>query len=344
MSDRGGVPGAVICGVGAALPARVVTNDELTSYLDTDDAWIRTRTGIAARHWVSPGTATSDLAVAAGARALESAGTTSVDAVVLATATPDHTVPATAPDVASRLGLTGIAAYDVAAVCTGFVYGLATAAGLVATGFERVLVIGADAYSTIVDPKDRTTAVIFADGAGAVVLRRGAADEPGAIGAVDLGSDGTLVDLGMVPDGGSRHRHPEPADRPADRYFRMRGTDMYRHAVTRMTRSAQTALHRAGWQVADVDRFVPHQANARIAAAVGQRLGLVPGQALANIEQVGNTAAASIPLLLTQAAADGRLRAGHRVLLAAFGSGATWGAATLTWPALRTAAEPRLVP
>ncbi|SCF38338.1 beta-ketoacyl-ACP synthase III [Micromonospora mirobrigensis] len=324
---------AVICGVGAALPPRVVTNDELSAYLDTSDEWIRQRTGIRTRRRVDPGTATADLATEAGARALASAGVTDVDAVVLATATPDRLVPATAPEVATRLGLTGVAAYDVAAVCSGFVYGLASAAGLVATGdFRRVLLIGAEAYSTIIDPKDRTTAAIFGDGAGAVVLRAGGPGEPGAIGPVDLGSDGSLVELGMIPAGGSRQRSAGGTAAPEDHYFRMQGGDMYRHAVTRMTASASTALDRAGWRLSDVDRFVPHQANARIAAAVAERLGLTGDQLVSNIEHVGNTAAASIPLLLAQAAADGRLRPGHRVLLAAFGSGATWGATTLVWP------------
>lgn len=328
---------AVICGVGSALPSRVVTNEELSAYLDTSDQWIRSRTGIGARHWVEPGTATADLAVEAGSRALESAGYDAVDAVVLATATPDRLVPATAPEVATRLGLTGVAAYDVAAVCSGFVYGLATAAGLIATGeFRRVLLVGAETYSTIIDPKDRGTAAIFGDGAGAVVLRAGTADEPGAVGPCDLGSDGSLSELGMVPAGGSRQRSSGITAAPEDHYFQMRGGDMYRHAVQRMSTSAQTALTRAGWSVADVDRFVPHQANARIAAAVAERLGLAAGQRISNIERVGNTAAASIPLLLAQACADGRLRAGHRVLLAAFGSGATWGATTLVWPEVAT--------
>jgi 3-oxoacyl-[acyl-carrier-protein] synthase-3 len=324
---------AVLCGVGAALPPRVVTNDELAAYLDTSDEWIRSRTGIATRRWVDPGTSTADLATDAGARALESAGLRHVDAVIVATATPDRLVPATAPEVASRLGLTGVAAFDVAAVCSGFVYGLATAASLVASGqFRRLLLIGAEAYSTIVDPKDRTTAAIFGDGAGAVVLRSGTSDEPGAIGPCDLGSDGDLADLGMVAAGGSRQRSSGVTPAPEDHYFRMRGTDMYRHAVERMTASALVALSRAGWLVDEVDAFAPHQANARIAAAVAERLGLSARQQVANIDQVGNTAAASIPLLLAQAGADARLRAGHRVLLAAFGSGATWGATTLVWP------------
>ncbi|SCF49711.1 3-oxoacyl-[acyl-carrier-protein] synthase III [Micromonospora matsumotoense] len=332
---------AVVSGIGAALPRRVVTNAELAAYLDTTDAWIRSRTGIASRRWVTAGTATADLAAAAGRRALACAGTDAVDAVVLATATPDHPVPATAPEVATRLGLSGVAAFDIAAVCSGFVYGLATAAGMLAGGdFRRVLLIGADTYSTIVDPKDRTTAVIFGDGAGAVVLRAGDAAESGALGPCDLGSDGRLADLGMIPAGGSRQRSANVTAVAEDHYFQMRGNDMYRNAVQRMSESAGRALERAGWTVADVDRFVPHQANARIATAVAERLGLTAGQPLSNIEHVGNTAAASIPLLLAQAHADGRLRPGDRALVAAFGSGATWGATTLVWPDLPADGEP----
>lgn len=324
---------AVIAGVGAWLPPRVVTNDELAAYLDTTDAWIRSRTGIGSRHWVDPGTATADLATEAGARALRSAGFSRVDAVVVATATPDRQVPATAPEVAARLGLTGVAAYDVAAVCSGFVYGLATAAGLIATGTAaRVLLIGAEAYSTIIDPKDRSTAVIFADGAGALVLRAGQAIESGAIGPCDLGSDGEHGDLAMVPAGGSRQRSTGVAARAEDYYFQMRGNDVYRHAVERTAASARAAVARAGWRLSDVDRLVAHQANIRIIGAIAERLGIPAERQVSNIEHVGNTAAASIPLLLAHAAADGRLLPGHRVLLAAFGSGLTWGATTVVWP------------
>jgi 3-oxoacyl-[acyl-carrier-protein] synthase-3 len=222
-------------------------------------------------------------------------------------------------------------------VCTGFVYGLATAAGLIAAGVARqVLLIGAEAYSTIIDPKDRSTAVIFGDGAGAVVLRAGQPTEPGAVGPCDLGSDGGLSDLAMIPAGGSRQRSAGSVPQPEDHYFQMRGNDVYRHAVERMSASARVAVRRAGWRLPDVDYFVPHQANGRIGAAVAERLGIPPDRQLSNIARVGNTAAASIPLLLAQATADGRLVAGHRLLLAAFGSGLTWGATTIVWPALTT--------
>lgn len=336
----GTAPHAVLAGLGSWRAPRVVTNAELAAVLDTSDDWIRSRTGISERRWVDPGTSTGDLAVEAGTLALKASGEGLVDAVVLATTTPDHHCPATAPEVAARLGLTGVAAFDVAAVCAGFLYGLATSAGLIAAGLAgRVLLIGAETYSTILDPADRTTRAIFGDGAGAVVLRAGRADEPGALGPQVLGSDGGQQQLIRIPAGGSRQRSRTTEVSPADHWFRMEGGKVYQHAVERMTAAAHEALARTGWSVRDVDRFVPHQANARISAAVAERLGIDPPRALTNITEVGNTAAASVPLLLTEAAADGRLRPGHRVLLAAFGGGLAWGAATIGWPAVTALAK-----
>ncbi|MGW4564898.1 beta-ketoacyl-ACP synthase III [Streptomyces sp. NPDC004561] len=328
---------AVVSGIGSYVPPNVVTNDDLSRRLDTSDSWIRTRTGIAERFFISPGTSTGDLAVEAGLRALKSAGDEQVGAVVLATTTPDQPCPATAPQVAARLGLGQVPAFDVAAVCSGFLYGLASAAGLIAAGVaDSVLLVAADAFTTIVNPQDRTTAVIFADGAGAVVLRAGSAAEPGAIGPLVLGSDGELSHLIEVPAGGSRQRSSNrPAD-PEEHYFRMLGRETYRHAVERMTSASTEAAERAGWRLADVDRFVAHQANARILDAVSDRLGVPGERRLSNIARVGNTGAASIPLLLAEATAEGRLTAGHRVLLTAFGGGLSWGAATVVWPELQT--------
>ncbi|MER5554044.1 beta-ketoacyl-ACP synthase III [Streptomyces sp. NPDC002793] len=328
---------AVVAGIGAFTPPDLVTNDDLAQRLDTSDAWIRSRTGIAERYVVAPGTATSDLAVQAGLRALKSAGTERVGAVVLATTTPDQPCPATAPQVTARLGLGQVPAFDVAAVCSGFLYGLATASGLIAAGVaDSVLLIAADAFTTIVNPEDRTTAVIFADGAGAVVLRAGSVGEPGAVGPLVLGSDGELSHLIEVPAGGSRQRSSGPVTDPEDQYFRMLGRDTYRHAVERMTEASQQAARLAGWGIEDVDRFAAHQANARILDSVSERLGVPGERQLTNIARVGNTGAASIPLLLSQAASDGRLAAGHRVLLTAFGGGLSWGATTLVWPEVQS--------
>lgn len=324
---------AVICGAGAYLPPRVVSNRDLEARLDTSDEWIRQRVGIVTRHMADPGTATSDLAVEAGERALASAGSPGADAVVLATTTPDHPCPATAPQVATRLGLGGVAAFDVAAVCTGFLYGLATASGLIASGnAERVLLVAADVFTSIIDPADRNTAVVFGDGAGAVVLRAGTPDEPGAIGPIVLGSDGSLNHVIEVPAGGSRQRSTGTPAEPGDEFFHMSGRETYRHAVTRMTAASRQAVERAGGSMEEIDRFAAHQANARILAAVAERLGIPPERQLSNIDRVGNTGVASIPLLLADSASRGRLALGHRVLLTAFGGGLAWGATTLVWP------------
>ncbi|WP_018252063.1 beta-ketoacyl-ACP synthase III [Salinispora mooreana] len=334
MNGRASPPAAVLTGLGGWLPPRVVTNDDLVRRLDTSDEWIRSRTGISRRHVIDPGMSTAALAVEAGALALKSSGGGDVDSVIVATTTPERLCPATAPLVAARLGLTGVAAHDVSAVCTGFLYALASAVGQIAAGLaRRVLVIGAEAYSTIINPLDRQTAVIFADGAGAVVVEAGSPDEPGAIGPMVLGSDGELSDLITIPAGGSQQRSSGQPARPEDHYFQMRGRDVYRHAVERTTAAAQAALERAGWQAGDVDRFLPHQANARICSAIGDELGIPAERRAGNIDRVGNTAAASIPLLMADTVASGLLGPGDRVLLAAFGGGLTWAATTLTWPA-----------
>lgn len=329
---------AVLAGLGSYVPPHRVTNEDLTRRLDTTDDWIRSRTGIASRHVVAPGTATSDLAVEAGQRALKASGGEPPDAVVLATTTPDRPCPATAPEVADRLGLGGAPAFDIAAVCSGFLYGLASASGLIAAGIaDRVLLVAADAFTTIVDPADRATAVIFADGAGAAVLRPGEHGEPGALGPQVLGSDGERSGLIEVPAGGSRQRSSGMPAPPEDHYFRMRGRDTFRHAVGHMTQASARAAELAGWKLSDIDRFAAHQANARILATVGERMGFSEEQCLTNIEHVGNTGAASVPLLLAQSVEEGRLVAGHRLLMTAFGGGLAWGATTLVWPEIATA-------
>lgn len=326
---------AVVAGLGSCVPPKVVTNDDLASRLDTTDEWIRTRIGVITRHVVEPGTATSDLAVQAARRALRSAGTPAVGAVVLATTTPDRPCPATAPEVAARLGLGDVPAFDIAAVCTGFVYGLAVGTGLIASGLvDSLVVIGADTYSTIVDPQDRLTSVIFGDGAGAVVLRAGSPDEPGALGQFDLGSHGQLADLITVPAGGSRQRSTRGPAATGDEYFRMAGREVFANAVARMSASSLAALRHAGWKASDVDRIAAHQANTRILTAVSDELGVSRDRVLCNIHRVGNTSAASIPLVLDDGIRGGALLPGHRVLMTAFGGGLTWGSVTLTWPDL----------
>ncbi|MDT0465763.1 beta-ketoacyl-ACP synthase III [Streptomyces gibsoniae] len=335
---------AVLMGIGGFLPPTAVTNDDLSRTLDTTDDWIRTRTGIRERRVVSGGLSTGSLAVEAGARAMRSAGVTGVDAVVVATTSPERLCPAVAPEVASRLGLGTVAAFDLTSACSGFLYGLATVTGLISSGTaDTVLFIGSEAFTTLVNQEDRATAPIFGDGAGAVVLRRGDPGEPGALGSFDLGSDGALADLLAIPAGGSRQRSVDGGlghgtVPKGDWYLRMEGRPLYIQAVERMTQSAQTVLKRADWPVADVDWFVGHQANIRIVGAVAEELGLPAERVAVNIDRVGNTLAASVPLLLNDYAARGDLRANQRVLLSAFGAGLSWGSATLLWPDIQ--AEP----
>ncbi|MFD3950933.1 beta-ketoacyl-ACP synthase III [Streptomyces sp. NK08203] len=332
---------AVLCGVGGQLPRLKVGNDELADQLDTDDAWIRTRTGIRARHFAAPDEATSDLAVAAGRRALANSGSATVGTVIVATTTPDRTCPATAPLVAARLGLTGVAAFDVGAVCSGFVYALAAGAGLITSRVtDRVLVVGADLYTRIVDPGDRQNAVVFGDGAGAVVLRAGHDTEPGALGFFDLGSDGVHEDMITVPAGGSRLPVDPARTSHAEKHFTMRGKEVYRHAVRRMAGSARAVLEQAGLSIGEIDLFVPHQANLRILRTVATDLGLPFERCATHVQEMGNTGAASIPLALARSHVDGASGVGDRILLTGFGGGLTWGSCLLTWPSLPPAVEP----
>jgi 3-oxoacyl-[acyl-carrier-protein] synthase III len=317
-----------IVGLGAYLPSRIVTNDDLAAELDTTDAWIRTRTGIRQRHVAAPEQATSDLAATAGKAALADAGlgVEDVASIVVATTTPDHTVPGTAPLVAAALG-TEAGAFDVNAACSGFVYGLKVGAALAVSDDAPVLVIGSETLTRIVDPTDRSVAVLFGDGAGAVVLAPGG----GSIGPFVLGVDGSDPSMLWTRSGGTR----QPATRASldarSQYLTMRGGDVYRHAVVRMAGAATDVLDQAGLQPDDVDVFVGHQANARILEAVRQRVGVATDRALVTVDEHGNTSAASIPLALASARERGTLRPGATVLLAAFGAGLSWGACLLTW-------------
>lgn len=335
---RGGA--AVLCGVGYWLPPLVVTNADLCARLDTSDEWITSRTGISTRRRVTEDITTADLATEAAQRAITSAGGGRIDALVLGTTTPDRRCPATAPEVAARLGLGYIPAFDIAAVCTGFLYALATGVGFIAAGLaERVVVVVAESFSTLLDPNDRSTAPIFGDGAGAVVLRQGSPDERGAIGDIILGSDGAHSELIRVGAAGPRGRLENRPDFGTPQYFHMAGRDVFRHAVGRMSAAATAAADSAGWRLDEVDRFYAHQANARITSALAHDLGIRAERTAENIREVGNTAGASIPILLAQTAASGFLAADHRVLMTAFGGGLTWGATTLTWPQVATVAE-----
>jgi 3-oxoacyl-[acyl-carrier-protein] synthase III len=324
-----GTSPVAIAGLGVRLPDRLVTNDDLAEVMDTSDEWIRTRTGIRQRYVVAPEEATSDLATAAARAALADAGLRAdqLTAIIVATTSPDHAVAATAPLVASALG-TAVPAFDLNAACSGFIYALRVAAGMVATGDGAVLVIGAETLTRVVDPHDRSVAVLFGDGAGAVVL---VPDDEAVLGPFTLGADGTDASMLWTASGGTRR--PFDADVLADRshYLTMRGGDVYRNAVTRMTESAREVLRLAGLEVSDVDLLVGHQANVRILDAVASRLDLPTERSHISVDRHGNTSAASIPLALWDAREQGKLHTGDTVLLAAFGAGLTWGACLLTW-------------
>ena len=320
---------AQILGCGGYLPERVVTNADLAKTIDTSDAWIVQRTGIRERHVAASGEKTSDLAVQAARRALAAAGidAAEVDLIVLATSTPDNTFPATAARVQAALGIKQGAAFDVQAVCTGFIYALATADNFLRSGQAKTaLVIGAETFSRILDWKDRSTCVLFGDGAGALVLRgvpsNGSASERGVL-STHLHSDGSGYDL-LYVDGGV-------STTGTAGFLRMEGKEVFKHAVLRLAQVVDEALTANGLQARDVDWLVPHQANRRIIDAMGKKLGLPSEKVVVTIDRHANTSAASVPLALAEAASDGRIRPGHLVLLEAMGGGLTWGAGLVRW-------------
>ncbi len=318
-----------VIGCGAYLPRRVVTNAELAETLETSDAWITQRTGIRQRHVVAEGETTSDLALAAGRKAIANAGIEArdLDLLLVATTTPDHTFPATATLVQSRIGMSRGAAFDLQAVCSGFIYGLAVADNFIRVGQARTaLVIGAESFTRILDWNDRGTCVLFGDGAGAVVLQAG----EGSGGAADRGvltthlySDGQYYKL-LYVDGG-------PSASQTTGHVRMEGREVFRHAVVKMGEAVDAAIAAMGISSRDVDWLVPHQANRRIIDSMGHRLHLPPEKVIVTVDRHANTSAASIPLALAEASADGRIRPGHLVLLEAMGGGFTWGSALVRW-------------
>ncbi len=306
----------------------MLTNRELATRLDTSDEWIRQRTGIGERRIAAEGELTSDLAVAAARRALQRAGMSGndLDLIVLATATPDHTFPATATKVQAQLGMTRGAAFDVQAVCSGFIFALAAANNALRLGQARTaLVIGAETFSRILDWEDRGTCVLFGDGAGAVVLNAVPDTGPGGRGVLSthLHSDGTQYNI-LYVDGG-------PSTTGNAGHLRMEGKEVFRQAVHHLSEAVEEALAANHLTGADIDWLVPHQANLRIIDAIGKRLKLRPGQTVITIERHANTSAASIPLALDEAVADGRIKPGHLVLMEALGGGLTWGAALVRW-------------
>lgn len=316
--------GSRIIGTGAALPRQVVTNAELAERVDTSDEWIVARTGIRQRHIAQADETTATLAIAAARAALDDAGidAASIGLIVLATATPDNTFPATATKVQAALGCNGGVAFDVAAVCSGFLYALATADSLLRTGMaRRALVIGAETFSRILDWEDRTTCVLFGDGAGAVVLEAGEGDAAAGILGTRLHADGTQHDL-LYVDGG-------PSTTQTVGHLRMRGQEVFRHAVVNLSNVLKEVLEDTGHNAADLDWVVPHQANARILDATARKLGIAPEKVIVTVDRHANTSAASVPLALDVARKDGRIKPGDLVMLEAMGGGFTWGASLI---------------
>lgn len=319
---------AVVTGVGHYLPARVVPNSEFEKTLDTSDEWIRTRSGIERRHFADPGETTSSMAAAAARAALTDAAISpqDVDAIIVATSTADLTFPSAATMVQAELEMTSGYAFDVQAVCAGFVYALSNANALIVSGqAKRVLVIGAETFSRIMDWTDRSTCVLFGDGAGALVLEaqqgNGTSDDRGIL-SVDLNSDGRYRDL-LYVDGG--------VSTQSTGYLRMQGNQVFRHAVEKLAATAESALEKAGLTPGDLDWIVPHQANMRIIQGTARKMGLDMDKVVVTVQDHGNTSAASIPLALSVGKSRGQIRPGDLVVTEAIGGGLAWGAVVLRW-------------
>jgi 3-oxoacyl-[acyl-carrier-protein] synthase-3 len=319
-----------IAGFGTYAPERAMTNHDLEAILDTNDEWIVERTGIRQRHIVADDETTSTMAIAAAATAIKDAGITpdDVDLLVMATTTPDQIVPACSAFVSDGLGLR-CGSFDVNAACAGFAYALVVGASLVATGSKNVLVIGAEALSRFLNYADRGTAILFGDGAGAAVLTPSTSG--GQLIAWDLGCDGSAAHLIEVPVGGAKVPARPDTVMGDGQYIHMQGNEVFRRAVRAVVESASSTLAKAGVTADDVDVFVPHQANLRIIDAACSRLGISADKTIVNIERYGNTSAASIPLAMGEALADGRIKDGDLVLIAGFGAGMTWASALLRW-------------
>jgi 3-oxoacyl-[acyl-carrier-protein] synthase-3 len=319
----------VVKGYGGYLPKRVLTNEDLAKVVDTTDEWISTRTGIKERRIAAKGELTSTMGTAAARAALATAGIDpkDIDLIVLATSTPDQTFPATAVTIQADLGITQGAAFDVQAVCSGFVFALTTADNYLKSGeFRRALVIGSEAFSRILDWDDRGTCVLFGDGAGALVveaeMQNGSTADRGVLASC-LRSDGRYRDK-LYVDGG-------PSTTGTVGYVRMDGPEVFRHAVTKISEVIDATLQKAGYAASDIDWFVPHQANKRILDGAARKLGLAPERIVITVDKHANTSAASIPLALDAACRDGRIKKGDLVLMEAMGGGFTWGAVLVRW-------------
>ncbi|HEX7881087.1 MAG TPA: beta-ketoacyl-ACP synthase III [Candidatus Eisenbacteria bacterium] len=331
MADRKTT--CVIAGTGSFAPPRILSNHDLERLVETSDEWITTRTGIRERRIADPGVASSDLAFEAAERALRTAELEArdIDVIIVGTVTPDHVFPSCGCTLQARLGARNAAAFDVTAACSGFLYALQIGRSMIEAGTARnVLIVGVEVLSRIIDWSDRSTCVLFGDGAGAVVLRP--SDEPGrGVLSVRIGSDGEQGEVLYLPAGGSRHPATHETVEQHLHYVHMSGNDLFKIAVRGMETVARQALDEAGIGISDIDLLVPHQANLRIIDATARRLEVPSEKVVVNIDRYGNTSAASIPIALDEAVRGGRIRPGSRVVMVAFGGGLTWGAAVVNW-------------
>ena len=312
-------------------PSGILSNEDLEKVLDTSDEWITTRTGMKRRHVSSPDEATSDLALAAARSALARGGLTpaDIDCYVVATVTPDYPFPATACIVASKLGAVDKAAFDIEIACSGFIYGLTVASSLIRAGvYKRVMLIGAETLTKIVNRSDRSTAVLFGDGAGAVILE--ASDEDSFLSS-ELGSDGSRPEVLRVPAGGSRKPLTPLAYDAGEQYIYMEGREVFKFAVTKMIEATDSALRKAGLSKNDVDWLIPHQANKRIIDSAAKYLNMPEEKVVVNIHEYGNTSAASIPIALSEAVQAGKIKPGDVIVFVGFGGGLSWGAVAWRW-------------
>jgi len=326
-----------IIGTGSYMPEKILTNDDLSKIVDTNDEWITTRTGIKERRIAADDQATSDLAAEAARRAMASAGVTpeEIQLIIIATVTPDMFFPSTACFVQKKIGAVNAICFDISAACSGFLYALQVARHFINTGNRTTaLVIGAEKLSTLINWKDRNTCVLFGDGAGAVVIRRddsGGENAPGRVLSTVMGTDGNLADLLKVPGGASACPITPENVESRPNTIHMEGRETFKHAVTRMLEAAQQALQMAGLTTADVSLVIPHQANARIISAIADRLDLPIERVFMNLDKYGNTSAATIPVALDEANKAGRLKRGDVILLVAFGGGFTWASSVVRW-------------
>jgi 3-oxoacyl-[acyl-carrier-protein] synthase-3 len=326
-------PIAEMASIGVAVPPGVLTNADLSRMLDTSDEWIVERTGIRERHIARPEESVAMLSREASEKALAQAGLTAkdLDAIVLATATPDRLLPSTACDLQALLGADKAAAFDISAACPGFVFATAVAEGLIASGQSKnVLVVGAEKLSTITDFQDRSTAILFGDGAGAAIVRRASGNGRGILSTF-LRSDGKLAPLLYRPGGGAVDPISEKVVCDRSHYMKMAGREVFKAAVLAMSEACDEALDRAGVSADEVDLLIPHQANIRIIEATAKHAGMSMNKVMVNVDRYGNTSSASIPLALDQAIAEGRVKSGSLLLLVAFGAGFTWGSTVIRW-------------